>query len=149
MALITNDLYSESSRGPLKRIQPNNGPGAVVVREFAAGTAETLEVGTPCYIEAATGRLKKIVPGASLVAANDTQAVVWPKDIVTDASSEVLGTVMLKGMVNFEELEALRAAGKLAGTAQQLKDCMRRPEVLNRGIFVEGLTKLGGTTGLS
>jgi hypothetical protein len=149
MALITNDLYSESSRAPLKRIQPDNGPGAAVVREFAAGTAETLEVCTPCYIEAATGRIKKIVPGAALAATNDTQCVVWPQTITTDATSEVLGTVMLKGSVHFEEIEALRAAGKIAGTAQQLKDCMRRPEVANRGIFIEGLTKVGGTTGLS
>lgn len=148
MALITNDLYSETTRGPLKRIQPDQGPGAVVQREFAAGSAGTLPVGTPVYVVAATGLLAKVVPGA-LSAVNDIHGIVYPADVVLNGTDEVLGTVMLKGMVHYEEIEALRAAGTLAGTAQQVKDMCRKPSNITRGIFVEGLSKLGGDAGLA
>jgi hypothetical protein len=149
MALATNQLYSETTRGPLKRIQPADGPGSVQSRAFAnVAGAPTLPVGTPCYVEASTGLLKKIVPGA-LAATNDIFCIVYPFDVKLDATGEVLGTVMFQGAVDFAELEALRAAGTLAGTAQELKDVARKPSNQERGIIIEGLDKIGGTTGLA
>lgn len=148
MALANNDLYSESTRGPLPRIQPRNGPGASVRRAFAAvAGGPTLPIGTPCYVEAATGLLKKIVPGA-LAATNDIYAIVWPAAITLDATNSVLGNVMEAGSIHFDELEALRAAGTLAGTAQQLKDVCRKPSNRTRGIIIEGLDLIGGDAGL-
>lgn len=147
MALITNDLYSESSRGPLKRIQPAPGPGAVIVREFAAGSAGVLPVGTPVYVAAATGLVNKVVPGA-LAATNDIYGIVYPADVTLNGTDTVLGTVMEKGSIHFEEIEALRAAGTLAGTAQQVEDMCRKPSNRTRGIYIEGLDKIGGDAGL-
>lgn len=149
MALATNQLYSETTRGPLPRIEPAKGPGAVTVRTFAGVTGATLPIGCPCYVEAATGLLKKIVPGAN-AATNLIFAIVWPAPIVLAATgSENLGTVMEKGSIHYEELEALRAAGTLAGTAQQLKDNCRQPSNRERGIVIEGLTLIGGDAGLT
>lgn len=149
MAIVTNQLYSESTRGPLPAIQPDQGPGSVVVRTLAAGTAGTLPVGTPLVVTLASGLLAKAVPGAALDATNDIFAIVYPSPIVLDGTNEILGTVMLKGSVDFALLESLRAAGSIAGTAQQLKDCCRRPSVNARGLFFDNLTKIGGNAGLS
>lgn len=152
MALQTNQLYSESSRGPRKRIQPGDGPGAVAVRLFKTGSG-TLPVGTACYIEAASGFLVKIdgtaVPGAT----NAVAAIVWPTDVVLNGSGEVHGTVMMRGSIHYDELEALRAAdvfgANASATSQKLKDICRETGVRTRGLVIEGLTLTGGTTGLS
>ena len=149
MALQQNLLYSENTRGPLKAVQPAEGPGAVSQVAFAnVAGGPTLPIGTPVYLEAATGLYKKIVPGA-LAATNDIYGFVWPAAITLDATGEVLGTVMLKGEVDFLEMEKLRAAGTLAGTAQQLKDVCRKPSNRERGIVFKNLDKLGGDAGLA
>jgi len=160
MALATNQLYGEAARGPLKRIQPDQGPGAVVTRLFKTGNGTsgsiTLPVGTPVYIEAATGFMVKVDPSAALGATNAVAGIVWPSEVTISgaASTEVHGTVMLRGSVHYDDIAPLSAgyspAGTvLLGTLQQLKDILRQPSVRERGIYVEGLTLLGGTTGLT
>ena len=149
MALATNQLYSETTRGPLPRIEPAKGPGAVTVRTFAGVTGATLPIGCPCYVEAATGLLKKIVPGAN-AATNLIFVIVWPAPRVLAATGSAhLGAVMEKGSLHHEGPDALRAAGTLAGTAQQLKDNCRQPSNRERGIVIEGLTLIGGDAGLT
>lgn len=149
MALATNNLYSQSTRGPLPHMQPAEGPGAVSQVAFAnVAGGPTLPIGTPVYLEVATGLYKKIVPGA-LAATNDIYGFVWPQAITLDATGEVLGTIMMKGEVDFVYMEELRAAGTLAGTAQQLKDVFRKPSNRERGIVVKNLDKLGGDAGLA
>lgn len=155
MALATNELYSESSRGPLPRIQPAEGPGAVTNRAFAAvAGAPTLPVGTPIYIAAATGLANKIVPGA-LAATNDIWGIVWPEAIklADTGGGEVLGRVMEKGSIHYKDIEALSVSATpagtvLAGTLQQLKDCCRKPSNRTRGIVIEGLDLIGGDAGI-
>lgn len=148
MALQTNELWNQATRGPLKKIQPANGPGAVTVRSFTAvAGAPTLPVGTPLYVDLATGFLTKIAVGANGVT-NDIYAIVWPIDVKLDASFEVLGTVMEKGAIHFSEIEALQTATVLGGTLQQLKDNCRKPANRERGIMIEGLDLMGGNAGI-
>lgn len=147
MALQTNQLYAEASRGPLKRIQPAEGPGAVTVRLFKTGSG-TLPVGTPVYVEAASGFVVKIDPSVALGATNAVFGIVWPSDVTLNGSGEVHGTVMERGSVHYDEIRAVQVAAVIGGTEQQLKDVLRQPANRERGIYIEGLTLLGGTTGL-
>lgn len=149
MTLATNNLYSQATRDPIPHMQPAEGPGAVSQVAFAnVAGGPTLPIGTPVYLAVATGLYNKVVPGA-LAATNDIYGFVWPAAVTLDATGEVLGTVMLKGEVDFLEIEKLRAAGTLAGTAQQLKDVCRKPSNRERGIVFKNLDKLGGDAGLA
>ena len=151
MTLATNNLYSESTRGPLKAIQPAEGPGAVDKVAFTGVSgAPTLPVGTPAYLVAVTGLYSKCIPSGTLDATNDIYGIVWPADITLgDTSVEVLGTIMIRGAVDFAVLEALRAASVLASTNQHLKDMCRKPSNRERGIRIENLDKLGGNAALA
>lgn len=147
MALQANNLYSETTRGPLKNVQPAEGPGAVGQVAFAAGSG-TLPVGTPLYMDLTTGLYAKVVVGA-LAATNDIFGVVWPADVALSAGGEVLGTVMFRGQVDYNDLLALQVATVLAGTVQQLKDVCRKPSNRERGINVVNIDKLGANAGIA
>lgn len=152
MTLQDNDLYSETSRGPLPRIQPRTGPGAVTRRMFKQGTG-TLPIGTPCYVEAATGFLVKIDPSAALGVTNDVYAIVWPAPVTLASGNEVLATVMEAGAIHYDDIAPLSvnytpAGTTLLGTLQQLKDVLRKPSNRTRGIIIEGLDLIGGNAGL-
>lgn len=149
MALINNDLYFEATRGPTKRIQPMEGPGAcrTVVFAIAAG-GPVLPVGTPVYMVAATGHYAKCIPGAVLDATNDIWGIVYPADVTLSATGETVANVMVAGAIDIAELEALRASGVLAGTAQQLLDMARKPSNITRRIIIENLTKVGANAGV-
>lgn len=148
MAIQTNQLYSESTRGPLPAIQPDQGPGSVVVRTFGAGS-DTLPVGIPVCIVPATGLLDVCDPDqvSNNLHELEVAGFVYPAPIVRSASGEVLGTVMLKGSIHYDVIVAHLT--QLTGTAQQLKDMLRKPAVRERGLFIDGLTKAGGDAGLS
>lgn len=149
MALQNNDLVAgPTTRGPLPRVHPAQGPGASVAVLFAAGTA-LLAPGTPVYKAAATGFVTKLDPSSVTAEHKEIYGVVWPHEVQLLAGGEVHGVIMTRGSVNYDDLEALRAAGTLAGTAQQLKDVLRNDLHRQRGIHIEGLDKLGGTAGLA
>lgn len=140
MALQTNELYSEATRGALPRIQPEGGPGAVVVKQFKTGSG-TLPVGCPLYIEAASGFMVKLAPGgtahSSATVVEQIHAIVWPTDVLLDGSGEVHGTVMLKGQVHLEDMAV--AHGTASNNANFLLSC-RNPITAYRGIHIDGLT---------
>ena len=148
MAIQTNQLYSESTRGPLPAIQPAQGPGALVTRTFGAGS-DTLPVGIPVCIVPATGLLDVCDPDQASTNLHElvVYGFVYPAPITRSASGEVLGTVMLKGSIHYDVIAAHLT--QLTGTAQQLKDMLRAPAVQARGLFIDGLTKAGGDAGLS
>lgn len=152
MTLNVNQLYSESSRGPLPRIQPAAGPGALMAKTFAGGTAETLPIGTPVYVVAATGFFAKCVPTATPGVSAQIYGIVYPAPVITAASGEVIGTVMLKGSIHYREIYALGAGGGgavLAGTDQEIADLCRQPSNVERGIHIDGLTAIGGNDGIT
>lgn len=138
MALITNELYSQTSRAALPRIQPAEGPGSVVARSFKAGTAQTLVVGTPLYIDA-NGEMVKLAPGATAHATAPVTetpvAFVWPTDVVTHGTLEVLGTVMLKGQIHVDDV-----ATAMGGSSANLLHNLRNPKVRYAGLHIDGLT---------
>lgn len=141
MALANNDLYpAEVTRGTQIRVQPNEGPGALVPKTFAAnGAAPILAAGTPVYADATTGFWAKIVPAgtayASATAIEQVQGIVWPTAIQTHATDEVIGTVMLRGSAHIDDV----ATAFGGSTANFLLAC-RNPVTRYRGIFLEGLT---------
>jgi hypothetical protein len=145
MALNTNELYSRTTKSPEPRIQPAAGPGAVAVKQFFGGTAETLEPGTPVYVNG-SGLVGKTVPaGTAHGSVTDTHAesvygFVWPTAVVTAASGEVHGTIMLRGSIHLDDIEALRAAGKIASTNAHLLLVLRHPNLRKRGLHIDGLT---------
>lgn len=148
MAIQDNELYSESTRGPLPAIQPDNGPGSVVTRTFAAGS-DTLPVGIPICVVPTTGLLDVCDPDQSSTNLHELEVYgfVYPAPVVRSASGEVLGTVMLKGSIDYSVIAAHLT--QLTGTEQQLKDMLRKPAVQEGGLFIDGLTKAGGNAGLS
>lgn len=141
MALANNDLYpAETTRGAQIRVQPAEGPGALVVKQFASNVgAVILPAGCPVYADATTGFWAKIVPAgtphASATAIEQVQGIVWPTDIQTVNGSEVLGTVMLRGSAHIDDV----ATAFGGSTANFLLAC-RNPVTRYRGIFLEGLT---------
>lgn len=151
MTLATNNLYSESTRGPIPHIQPDEGPGAVGQVAFSgvAGTP-TLPIGTPLTLDPATGLYGKIAAGASAVG-NDIYAIVWPAAVTLGGVNvEVLGTVMFRGEVDFNHILQLVTDGVITGTTtQQLKDICRKPSNRERGIVFKNLDKIGANAGLA
>lgn len=146
MALNTNELYSRVTVDPhRKRIQPAEGPGSVVVAQFDTGTAETLPVGTPVYVKS-TGFVAKIVPAGNAhagMAATDDEAIygfIYPSPVTVSTTDQVHGTVMIKGQIHVDEVEAIRAAGFLASSNANLLICLRNPIVRYRGLHIDGLT---------
>lgn len=137
MALQTNELYSESTRGALPRIHPEEGPGAVVTRAFAAGTA-LLPIGMPMTVNS-SGFLTPIVPAgtahASATAIEQLHCIIWPAPVQLVAGGEVLGVVMLKGSIHVDDL-----ATAFGGSTANLLTALRNPVTRNRGLYIEGLT---------
>lgn len=141
MALNPNDLYpAETTRGAQIRVQPAEGPGALVVKQFAAnGSAPILPAGCPVYADATTGFWAKIVPSntaySTATAIEQVQGIVWPTDIQLHATNEVLGTVMLRGSAHIDDV-----ATAFGGSTANFLWCCRNPVTRYRGIFLEGLT---------
>jgi hypothetical protein len=150
MALANNDLYSETTRAALGRIQPASGPGAVTAKPFAAssGAAATLAIGTPLAVNTSGFMIKLVPAGTATVTVNATPAtyfaeqvyaIVWPAAVTIAASggSEVVGSVMLRGSVGLKEVcDGLGVAVTDANTLLAL----RNPIVRERGIFIDDLT---------
>lgn len=147
MSFADNQLYSQTTRGPLPAIQPDMGPGAVVTRTFGSGT-DLLPVGMPVCVVPSTGFLDVCDPDEATNAWEKVlYGFVYPAPIQRVSGKEVLGTVMLKGSIPYSVLEAIR--GQISGTEQELKDMLRKPAVQAQGIFIDGLTKAGGNAGLA
>ena len=151
MALNTNQLYSESTRAGLPAIQPQEGPGAVVARTFSDATSsETLPVGTPVYAVLATGELSKCVPTATSGAELDVIGFVYPTPVTLVSGSQVVGTVMMRGSIPLDVVEAMNTvdggSGVLAGTKEEIQDMLRKPGLHDRGLHIDGLTRIGATT---
>ncbi len=143
MALNTNELYSRTNKSPEPRIQPAAGPGAVAVKQFAGGTAETLVPGTPVYVNS-SGLVLKVTPATYTndaavtdISADSVYGFVWPTSVTTAASGEVQGTVMLKGSIHFEDICSI--LGVATNDADTL-GVFRHPNVRKRGLHIDGLS---------
>lgn len=148
MALAANPLYASNSRGPVPSFMPAARNDCIRTVTFAAAAAgaETLPVGTPVFVDAATGFVKKIVPGSVTAQETEIWGFVYPAAVAIKATGggEVLGTVALFGEAVYFELRALQVAGTLAGTEAQLKTALRKAVQRERGFTINGLDLLGG-----
>lgn len=142
MTLQTNELYSENSRGAMPRVEPAEGPGSLVVRQFKTGTG-TLTAGTPVGIESASGFMVKLAPAgtahATAVDAEVMVGVVWPADVTLNGSGEVHGTVMMRGQANLDDLATALGVAVPVVDANLLL-ALRNPKVRNTGLHIDGLT---------
>jgi hypothetical protein len=145
MALQVNQLYSETTRGALPRIQPHDGPGSVVVKQFKTGSG-TLPVGCPIYIETASGFAVLSVP-AGTVTNNVEQihGIVWPDAVTLNGSGEVHGTVMMKGQIHVDDVLLAGGLGTMptSGTTPTLAHwllSLRSVHTAQRGLHIDGLT---------
>lgn len=145
MAIQDNELYSENSRDGSPAIQPDQGPGALLPRTFNAGS-DTLPVGIPVCVVPTTGLMDVCDPSSGNAWEQVVAGFVYPAAITRSASGEVLGTVMLKGSIDYDVVAAHLV--QLTGTEQQLKDMLRKPAMADKGLHVDGLTKIGGNAGL-
>ena len=145
MAIQDNQLYSENSRGALPAIQPASGPGAVVTRTFNAA-ADVLAVGTPVCVVLTTGLCDICDTDSANAWEQVVYGFVYPAAITRAAGGEMLGTVMIKGSIDYDVVLATNTA--LTGTEQELQDMLRKPGVEDRGLFIDGLVKAGGNSGL-
>lgn len=139
MTLQTNELYSQATQSPEPRIQPAEGPGAVVTKQFASGSG-TLAVGTPVSVTAA-GLMTKIVPAGTAHASTTAThietiyGIVYPTAVTLNGSGEVHGQVMLMGSAHREDIETA-----MGGASANLLLCLRNPFVRYRGLHIDGLT---------
>jgi hypothetical protein len=126
------------------RVQPAEGPGALVVKTFASNAgAPIIKAGAAVYADATTGFWAQMVPSntayATAPAIEKVMGIVWPTDIQTVNGSEVLGTVMLRGSAHVEDVATAMGIAVPIVDANTLS-CFRNPETRFRGIFLEGLT---------
>lgn len=148
MALQADSWFSKSTLGALgNRLIPDQRPDSVKVATFAGGTAETLPVGTPVYVAAATGFVAKLIASGTTEQL-EVWGFVYQQPVTTKASGEVLGTIMTRGQASYGDLRLLLNAvvsgQPLAGTETQFKTCLRKSIVRERGLFINGLDLLGG-----
>ena len=66
---------------------------------------------------------------------------VYPADITRSASGQVIGTVMVKGSIDYEVVKAHLA--QLTGSEAQLLTMLRKPAVQEGGLFIDGLSLAG------
>lgn len=138
MALKQPELFTSTSAAAMKRFYPTN----LEPKRFAnVGGGPTLAVGTPVAYDTSAGKWKVWANGGS----NEVGIIrgfVWPDPIVLDATDDVLGVVMLKGMVHFDDIVVT------GGTLAQLKTAVQdgagsgAPTLRELGIDVQGLVKI-------
>lgn len=61
-----------------------------------------------------TGATNTVTDGTSTYGTHKIKGIVWPEPIDLKAAGEVLGVCMVKGMVDFSEMEAVVDAGDVA-----------------------------------
>jgi hypothetical protein len=129
MAYTDNQLYAEGSYDPFIRIKPEH----VFPKTFAAdaGAAE-LAVGTPVAFDS-VAKQWAVWSAAGSNGLDDIRGFVYPKAIQLDASKEVLGTVMVAGEIEYEDI--VLPTGE---TAANLKAALRSGP-RERGLWIRGL----------
>lgn len=130
MALNPNELVSSAS-GPSEgrtvahRVRP---------KEFASGSG-TLAKNAPVAFNTSTLKWVPWVSGGAN-GAGTIKGFVWPDAIVLDADEEVLGHVMLEGLIHSDDVKAATSESDSNVEAMLRADCRAL------GIHVEGLTQV-------
>lgn len=148
MAYTANELFRKTTRGPAIRIMPQEGSGAVKPKTFAPnGAASTLElpVGTPVAYNTSTNKwvpwVNAAQPGTN--GTSTVQGFVYPDPVTIEATGgdDVLGQVMLRGSVHYDDVvEVLTGLGYTTFTTNLTAALVVGPRSL--GLTIEGLANV-------
>lgn len=142
MALGDNELYAETPVAD--RGNGRVDPSSLQVKKFAVGSGvaaqDTLPAGTPVAYNTS---LNQWVPwdanGSN--GSDEIRGIVFPAEVVLDATDEVLGVVMMSGKIHYNEILAAvetRAVEVEADLQTELRDASK---LRDHGILVYGLTQ--------
>jgi len=128
----TNELWSQAVRSPFPRIAAKNAQPKTI---GPIAGAPTLEVGFPMAYDDAE---KKWVPWTASGTSNTNiiKGFVYPVDVDTSATKDVLGIIMLKGEIHYDDI--IIPTGE---SEADLKEALRDGP-LARGLIVRGLTEV-------
>lgn len=130
MALATNELFSSSPGNSGNRIQAER----VAPKVFAAGSG-TLAVGAPVSFNTSSGFWAPWTQAGSN-GENVLKGIVFPDPIVLNAGGEVIGQVMLRGVIHADDVKAATTEADADVEAEL------REEARLLGIDVQGLTEV-------
>lgn len=128
----TNELWDDTVRSPYPRIFPENAQPKTI---SGLSGAPTLEVGFPMAYDDAE---KKWVPW-SAGGTSDTNVIrgfIYPVDVDTHATQDVLGIIMLRGEIHYDDI-AIPTGEAEADLKEALRD-----GPLARGLVIRGLTEV-------
>lgn len=127
MALADNELFSSAPGNQRSRTTAHR----IAVKEFAAGSG-TLEPNAPVAYNTVSG---KWAPWTQAGANGEDllKGLVWPDAIELDAGGEVLGQVLLEGIVHADDVKAATSEADI-DVENELKE-----EARLLGIHVQGL----------
>lgn len=144
MALGANELLSSSTRAPFPRLVPHE--DGVHVKKFASSAgAELLPIGTPVVFNTSTTFWQVYDEGA-LNGTGVIRGFVYPNALQLDASDEVLGNVLMAGVVHRDDINTAEIRGFLLGSPSEanLDAALRTndPSLRELNIDVQGLTQV-------
>jgi len=127
-----NQLWSSAVRSPYPRIVPVNAQPKTIV---AMAGAPTLEVGYPMAFDDAE---LKWAPWTASGTSNTNviKGFIYPVDVVVDATSDILGIIMLRGEIHYDDI-ILPSGEAEADLKLALQD-----GPLARGLVIRGLVEV-------
>ena len=132
MAYATNELWDQTVRSPFPRIKSDNQQPKTI---GPISGAPTLEVGYPLAYDDAE---KKWVPWTASGTSNTDviKGFIYPVDVATDATNDVLAIVMLRGEIHYDDI--------ILPTGESEADLMAalREGPLARGLIIQGLSEV-------
>ena len=134
MAIKKTVLVTETTRAPLPRMQPAQGPGAVVQIPLETGSA-TLAPATAIGIVTASG-LGAVFDQSAVDGTGAVYGFIL-NEVTQDGSDNVVANVMIQGMVHVQDV--IDAATYPNTTAAQLRTDLRLAAVREKGLFIDGL----------
>jgi len=128
----TNELWSQAVRSPYPRIIPENAQPRTI---GPISGAPTLEVGFPlAYDDAELKWVPWTASGTSNT--NIIKGFIYPVDVDTDATKDVLGIVMLRGEIHYDDIIIP------SGEAEADLKAALRDGPLARGLIIRGLEEV-------
>lgn len=143
MALKKTVLNTSTTRAPLPRIQPAEGPGAVVQIPMETGSA-TWAIGTLISVITASGLGAEYNEAANGVTEEIYGVLI--NEITLDSSDNVIANVMVRGSAHIADIINAGgddAAAYTGATAANIRAALKTSAVRERGLHIDGLDAWG------
>ena len=153
MAINQQEYYQETSRGALPRLQPAEGPGAVVVKTWKAGTAALRNAGTAVYLDTTDGTVDIVDFDAS---AGTDPGIVYGfllhpiNSLGAGGSNDVACSIMIRGEAHYADIAAAATRAQYgvsddaAGSAL-IRTGLRAAALRDKGLYISGLDAIHST----